>query len=88
MILVSEKNWSAIHIVSECFIFYRNNFPRRIKIQQKKQKLKEIVYLGYMKLILLLLLLLLFILIKKTLQGLQALQPNNNTKLIIKKNNS
>ena len=27
----------------------------------------------------------LFILIKKTLQGLQALQPNNNTKLIIKK---
>ena len=30
----------------------------------------------------------LFILIKKTLQGLQALQPNNNTKLIIKKNNS
>ena len=26
-----------------------------------------------------------FILIKKTLQGLQALQPNNNTKLIIKK---
>ena len=86
MILVSEKNWSAIHIVSECFIFYRNNFPRRIKIQQKKQKLKKIVYLGYMKLILLLLLF--FILIKKTLQGLQALQPNNNTKLIIKKNNS
>ena len=30
----------------------------------------------------------LFILIKKTLQGLQALQPNNNTKLIIKRNNS
>ena len=29
----------------------------------------------------------LFILIKKTLQGLQALQPNNNTKLIIKRNN-
>ena len=27
----------------------------------------------------------LFILIKKTLQGPQALQPNNNTKLIIKK---
>ena len=25
---------------------------------------------------------------KKTLQGLQALQPNNNTKLIIKRNNS
>ena len=25
---------------------------------------------------------------KKTLQGLQASQPNNNTKLIIKKNNS
>ena len=30
----------------------------------------------------------LFILIKKTLQGLQALQPKNNTKLIIKRNNS
>ena len=30
----------------------------------------------------------LFILIKKTLHGLQALQPNNNTKLLIKKNNS
>ena len=29
-----------------------------------------------------------FFLIKKTLQGLQALQPNNNTKLIIKRNNS
>ena len=29
-----------------------------------------------------------FILIKRTLQGLQALQPNNNTKLMIKKNNS
>ena len=29
-----------------------------------------------------------FILIKKTLPGLQALKPNNNTKLIIKRNNS
>ena len=36
--------------------------------------------------IIIIIIIFLFILIKKTLQGLQALQPNNNTKLIIKNN--